>query len=99
MDTRRAFLLVLGIFATSFGLAILIAMGRSTKWDVARRELASVPGSLLFSGAMLASLALGSLTIAVGFAVCLFVSQIVGTALWLKGKTAHDVLKKQNKER
>ena len=89
---------MLGVAAISLGLGVIIAMRRASNWDVTLREVAGIPGAFLFSGAMLVSLALDSILIAAGFALCLFVSQIVGTILWFRGRTAHDVMKGQNKE-
>jgi uncharacterized membrane protein HdeD (DUF308 family) len=97
LDTERALLVVLGVAAISLGLGVIIAMRRATNWDVALREVAGIPGAFLFSGAMLASLALDSLLVTAGFALCLVVSQVVGTLLWFRRRTSSDVVKKPNK--
>jgi len=99
VDRESVVFLVLGILSLSLGLGVLIVFRRTTNWDITLREVAGIPGMFLFTGAMVASMAIGARFVALGFVVCLFASLVVGTILWFKGETAYDRMQKMNKNR
>jgi hypothetical protein len=74
---------VLGVVALTFGAGVLFPIFRQAGGLVAVQQLTSIPGALIFGGALLISWSRASIAMSIVFAICLLLSQIVGALTWM----------------